>query len=53
MKSISLGYVDTGLFDLVDRKVQDVCKSMIFMGKAGGVKELKCVYVYLVSHART
>jgi len=51
VNSISPGYIDTGLSDFVDRKTQDLWKSMIPMGRDGEAKELKGAYVYLVSDA--
>jgi len=51
VNSISPGYIDTGLSDFVDQKVQDLWKSMIPMGRDGEAKELKGAYVYLVSDA--
>lgn len=53
VNSISPGYIDTGLSDFVDRKTQDLWKSMIPMGRDGEAKELKGAYVYLVSDAST
>jgi sorbose reductase len=53
VNSISPGYIDTGLSDFVDRKVQDLWNSMIPMGRNGDAKELKGAYVYLVSDAST
>ncbi|KAL8916011.1 MAG: hypothetical protein Q9208_008742 [Pyrenodesmia sp. 3 TL-2023] len=53
VNSISPGYIDTGLSDFVDKKVQDLWKSMIPMGRNGDAKELKGAYVYLVSDAST
>ncbi|KAK0648232.1 hypothetical protein B0T16DRAFT_324917 [Cercophora newfieldiana] len=49
--SISPGYIDTGLSDFVDKKVQDLWMSMIPLGRNGDAKELKGAYVYLVSDA--
>ncbi|PYH43898.1 SDR family oxidoreductase [Aspergillus saccharolyticus JOP 1030-1] len=51
VNSISPGYIDTGLSDFVDKKVQDLWMSMIPMGRNGDAKELKGAYVYLVSDA--
>ncbi|KAL8753954.1 MAG: hypothetical protein Q9199_004671 [Rusavskia elegans] len=53
VNSISPGYIDTGLSDFVDQKVQDLWKSMIPMGRNGDAKELKGAYVYLISDAST
>jgi sorbose reductase len=53
VNSISPGYIDTGLSDFVDKKTQDLWKSMIPMGRDGEAKELKGAYVYLVSDAST
>jgi len=53
VNSISPGYIDTGLSDFVDKKVQDLWKSMIPMGRDGLAKELKGAYVYLASDAST
>lgn len=53
VNSISPGYIDTGLSDFVDQKVQDLWKSMIPMGRDGLAKELKGAYVYLASDAST
>lgn len=51
VNSISPGYIDTGLSDFVDPKVQDMWLSMIPMGRHGQAKELKGAYVYLCSDA--
>jgi len=53
VNSISPGYIDTGLSDFVEKKTQDLWKSMIPMGRDGEAKELKGAYVYLVSDAST
>lgn len=53
VNSISPGYIDTGLSDFVDQKVQDLWLSMIPMGRNGDAKELKGAYVYFVSDAST
>ena len=53
VNSISPGYIDTGLSDFVDKKTQDLWKSMIPMGRDGDAKELKGAYVYFVSDAST
>lgn len=49
--SFDRGYIDTGLSDFVDQKVQDLWMSMIPLGRNGDAKELKGAYVYLVSDA--
>ncbi|KAF2103198.1 short chain dehydrogenase [Rhizodiscina lignyota] len=51
VNSISPGYIDTGLSDFVDKKIQDLWKSMIPMGRDGEATELKGAYVYLASDA--
>ncbi|PYH87591.1 NAD(P)-binding protein [Aspergillus ellipticus CBS 707.79] len=51
VNSISPGYIDTGLSDFVDQKVQDLWLSMIPLGRNGDAKELKGAYVYLASDA--
>lgn len=51
VNSISPGYIDTGLSDFVDQKVQDLWLSMIPLGRNGQAKELKGGYVYLCSDA--
>ncbi|KAK9233728.1 L-xylulose reductase [Lipomyces kononenkoae] len=51
VNSISPGYIDTGLSDFVDQKVQDLWLSMIPLGRNGNPKELKGAYVYLCSDA--
>jgi len=53
VNSISPGYIDTGLSDFVDKKTQELWKTMIPMGRNGDAKELKGAYVYLVSDAST
>ncbi|KAI0123780.1 sorbitol xylulose reductase [Xylariales sp. AK1849] len=53
VNSISPGYIDTGLSDFVEQKVQDLWNSMIPMGRPGQAKELKGAYVYLISDAST
>ncbi|KAJ5453937.1 NADP-dependent mannitol dehydrogenase [Penicillium daleae] len=53
VNSISPGYIDTGLSDFVEPKIQDLWLSMIPMGRNGQAKELKGAYVYLVSDAST
>ncbi|KAL6721830.1 hypothetical protein ACLMJK_000935 [Lecanora helva] len=51
VNAISPGYIDTGLSDFVDKKTQDLWKSMIPMGRDAKAKELKGAYVYLASDA--
>ncbi|KAK4998420.1 hypothetical protein LTR66_001985 [Elasticomyces elasticus] len=51
VNSVSPGYIDTGLSDFVDQKIQDLWKSMIPMGRDAKAKELKGAYVYLASDA--
>ena len=53
VNSISPGYIDTGLSDFIDKKTQDLWRSMIPMGRDGEAKELKGAYVYLLSDAST
>lgn len=53
VNSISPGYIDTGLSDFVDKKIQDLWMSMIPMGRNGEAKELKGAYVYFLSDAST
>jgi sorbose reductase len=48
---ISPGYIDTGLSDFVDQKVQDLWNSMIPMGRNAKATELKGAFVYLASDA--
>lgn len=51
VNSISPGYIDTGLSDFVDQKVQALWHSMIPMGRDAKATELKGAYVYLASDA--
>lgn len=51
VNSISPGYIDTGLSDFVDKKVQDIWHGMIPMGRDAKAKELKGAYVLLASDA--
>lgn len=51
VNAISPGYIDTGLSDFIDKKTQDLWRSMIPMGRDGEAKELKGAYVYLLSDA--
>ena len=53
VNSVSPGYIDTGLSDFIDKKTQDIWKSMIPMGRNGAPKELRGAYVYLASDAST
>ncbi|KAI1430778.1 mannitol dehydrogenase [Xylaria sp. CBS 124048] len=53
VNSISPGYIDTGLSDFIDPKVQDLWRSMIPMNRNGDAKELKGAYVFLLSDAST
>jgi sorbose reductase len=53
VNAISPGYIDTGLSDFVDEKVQKLWQDMIPMNRNGLAKELKGAYVYLVSDAST
>lgn len=53
VNSISPGYIDTGLSDFVEKKIQDLWLSLIPMGRNGDAKELKGAYVYLISDAST
>lgn len=48
---ISPGYIDTGLSDFVDQKVQKMWHEMIPLGRDAKAKELKGAYVYLASDA--
>ncbi|TID20880.1 NADP-dependent mannitol dehydrogenase [Venturia nashicola] len=51
VNSISPGYIDTGLSDFVDKKVQELWHSMIPLGRDAKAKELKGAYVLLASDA--
>lgn len=53
VNSISPGYIDTGLSDAMDPKVQQLWLDMIPMGRTSDPKELKAAYVYFVSDAST
>ncbi|KAJ9139299.1 Sorbitol xylulose reductase [Coniochaeta hoffmannii] len=53
VNAISPGYIDTGLSDFVDEKVQKLWLDMIPMNRNGLAKELKGAFVYLVSDAST
>ena len=51
VNSVSPGYIDTGLSDFVDQKIQDLWKSMIPLGRDAKATELKGAYVYFASDA--
>ena len=51
VNSISPGYIDTGLSDFVDQKVQKMWHDMIPMGRDGKATELKGAYALLASDA--
>ncbi|KAE8330428.1 hypothetical protein BDV39DRAFT_213139 [Aspergillus sergii] len=53
VNSVSPGYIDTGLSDFIAKDVKDLWRSMIPVGREGVAKELKGLYVYLVSDAST
>lgn len=53
VNSVSPGYIDTGLSDYIGKDVKDLWRSMIPLGREGVAKELKGLYVYLVSDAST
>lgn len=53
VNSVSPGYIDTGLSDYNSKEVKDLWRSMIPLGREGVAKELKGIYVYLVSDAST
>ncbi|OJJ77795.1 hypothetical protein ASPBRDRAFT_61293 [Aspergillus brasiliensis CBS 101740] len=53
VNSVSPGYIDTGLSDYISQDVKDLWTSMIPLGRVGVAKELKALYVYLVSDAST
>lgn len=53
VNSVSPGYIDTGLSDYIAKDVKDLWRSMIPLGREGVAKELKGLYVYLVSDAST
>jgi sorbose reductase len=53
VNSVSPGYIDTGLSDFISKDVKDLWKSMVPLGREGVAKELKGLYVYLVSDAST
>lgn len=51
VNSVSPGYIDTGLSDFIGKETKDLWMSMIPMGRDAVAKELKALYVYLVSDA--
>lgn len=51
VNSISPGYIDTGLSDFVDPKVQNLWLDMIPVARTSDPKELKGAFVYFVSDA--
>ncbi|PYI06970.1 NAD(P)-binding protein [Aspergillus sclerotiicarbonarius CBS 121057] len=51
VNSVSPGYIDTGLSDFIDKKTKELWMGLIPMGRDGVAKELKGLYVYLVSDA--
>ncbi|PWY66499.1 NAD(P)-binding protein [Aspergillus sclerotioniger CBS 115572] len=51
VNSVSPGYIDTGLSDFIDRRTKELWMGLIPMGRDGVAKELKGLYVYLVSDA--
>jgi NAD(P)-dependent dehydrogenase (short-subunit alcohol dehydrogenase family) len=53
VNSVSPGYIDTGLSDYISQETKDLWRSMIPMGRNGVAKELKGIYVYLISDAST
>ncbi|KAK9458467.1 NAD(P)-binding protein [Lipomyces oligophaga] len=53
VNSVSPGYIDTGLSDFIPTETRDLWRSMIPVGREGVAKELKGVYVYLISDAST
>lgn len=53
VNSVSPGYIDTGLSDYIGKETKDLWMSMIPLGRNGVAKELKGLYVYLVSDAST
>ncbi|GKZ19577.1 L-xylulose reductase [Aspergillus brasiliensis] len=53
VNSVSPGYIDTGLSDYISQDVKELWTSMIPLGRVGVAKELKALYVYLVSDAST
>ncbi|RAH63513.1 NAD(P)-binding protein [Aspergillus piperis CBS 112811] len=53
VNSVSPGYINTGLSDYISNDIKDLWRSMIPLGREGVAKELKALYVYLVSDAST
>ncbi|PYI19037.1 NAD(P)-binding protein [Aspergillus japonicus CBS 114.51] len=51
VNSVSPGYIDTGLSDFIPKETKELWRSMIPLGREGMAKELKGLYVYLVSDA--
>jgi hypothetical protein len=48
---ISPRYIDTGIGGPAEKELADIWKGLIPMGRDGEAKELKDVYVYLMSNA--
>ncbi|KAJ5100426.1 hypothetical protein N7456_006478 [Penicillium angulare] len=53
VNSVSPGYIDTGLSDYIPNETKDLWRSLIPMGRNGVAKEIKGLYVYLLSDAST
>ncbi|KAI9930829.1 hypothetical protein ASPWEDRAFT_107777 [Aspergillus wentii DTO 134E9] len=53
VNSVSPGYIDTGLSDYIPQDTKDLWRSLIPIGRNGVSKELKGLYVYLLSDAST
>lgn len=51
VNSISPGYIDTGLSDFIPEDTRNLWRSMIPLGREGRAKELKGLFVYLLSDA--
>ncbi|KAJ5348530.1 NAD(P)-binding protein [Penicillium brevicompactum] len=51
VNSVSPGYIDTGLSSYISKETKDLWRSLIPMGRDGISKELKGIYVYLLSDA--
>ncbi|KAJ5702028.1 NAD(P)-binding protein [Penicillium malachiteum] len=51
VNSVSAGYIDTGLSHYIPQETKDLWRSLIPMGRVGVAKELKGLYVYLLSDA--